>query len=161
MAIPILPGSSNVVGSAEASSLEQARALVLPVAALTLSLMGALIRHARASTVEALTHQSTLTAMAKGANKWRVLFRHVLPNASLPIITMVSLRFGALFSGALIIETVFGIPGVGKLLYDAMLASDFPLAMIALLFSGACVLVGTFIGDVLVMLRDPRIRKAV
>jgi peptide/nickel transport system permease protein len=93
------------------------------------------------------------TAQAKGAGKARVVLIHALPHALIPVVTEMALSFGTLFSGALITETIFAQPGMGKLIYDAIQGNDFNLALVGLLFAALI----TFAADLAYRAIDPRI----
>ena len=137
--------------------LERARYLVLPVTALTLASLAAYTRFMRAAMMEALRQDYVRTARAKGASSARVLVGHALRNAMIPLITIIALDFGALFSGALITETMFAYLGMGKLVYDAILGNDYNVALVGLLFATFIVLVGNFLADIGYVALDPRI----
>ena len=132
--------------------------LVLPVATLTLLNIGGFTRFLRASMLEALRQDHIRTARAKGLSEDRIAWGHALRNAALPLVTVLGLSFGSLFSGALITETVFAFPGMGKLIYDAILASDYNLAMLALMLATLVTLVGNFLADLAYAAIDPRVR---
>jgi peptide/nickel transport system permease protein len=107
--------------------------------------------------VEAMRQDYVRTARAKGAGEARVLWGHALRNALIPVITVVALSFGTLFSGALITETMFAYPGMGKLIYDAILGNDFNLALAGLLFATLLVLLSNLAADIAYAAADPRI----
>jgi peptide/nickel transport system permease protein len=135
----------------------RARYLVLPVLTLTLASAGTLIRYIRAGMLEALRQDHIRTARAKGAGPWRVLVRHALRNAMIPVVTILALDFGALFSGALVTETMFAYPGMGKTIYDAIMGNDYNLALVGLLFATAVVLACNLLADLAYLWLDPRI----
>jgi len=135
----------------------QAAALVLPVATLAIVEAGEYARHMRAAASEALAQDWARTARAKGASPARVLLGHVLRNAGIPVATVAALGFGGLFSGALVTETIFAYPGMGKLIYDAILGSDFNLALVCLLMAAALVVAANFAADLVYALLDPRV----
>ncbi len=139
------------------SLIDRAWHLVLPVATLTFASIGTYLRYIRASMIEALHQDYIRTARAKGASEQRVLWRHALRNALIPTITVLALSFGSLFSGALITETMFAYPGMGKLIYDAILGNDFNVALAGLLFATALTLVSNFAADIAYAATDPRI----
>jgi peptide/nickel transport system permease protein len=116
------------------------RGLILPVATLALGHLATYARHATSSIGLALTEPHIRTARAKGAGEARVLWRHAAPNAAVPLLALLALDVGGLVSGALITETVFARPGMGKLIYDAVMGNDANLALLALLVvsSGPC-----------------------
>ncbi len=131
--------------------------LVLPVATLTLASMGAHLRYIRASMIETLRQDYIRTARAKGASETRVLLGHALRNALIPVVTVLALSFGSLFSGALVTETMFAYPGMGKLIYDAILGNDFNLALAGLLLATLMVLLANLAADIAYATIDPRI----
>ena len=131
--------------------------LVLPVATLTLASVGAYIRFLRAAVIETMRHDFIRTARAKGASEARVVLGHALRNALIPLVTIVGLSFGGLFSGALITEIMFAWPGMGKMIYDAIMGNDFNLALAGLLFATLMTLVGNLLADLGVTWLDPRI----
>ncbi|MBK3804439.1 ABC transporter permease subunit, partial [Azospirillum brasilense] len=97
------------------------------------------------------------TARAKGLGEGRVVWRHALRNATIPIVTIVALEFGALFSGALVTETMFAWPGMGKLIYDSIMGNDLNVALVALLFATLTTLAGNLLADAAYAGLDPRI----
>jgi len=137
--------------------IDRARHLVLPVATLTVASIGTYLRFARAAMIEALRQDYARTARAKGASEARVLWGHAFRNALVPVITVIALSFGSLFSGALITETMFAYPGMGKLIYDAILGNDFNLALAGLLFATLLVLLSNLAADIAYAAADPRI----
>ncbi|OHC75806.1 MAG: diguanylate cyclase [Rhodospirillales bacterium RIFCSPLOWO2_12_FULL_58_28] len=136
---------------------EQAKYIVLPVATLTIAGVGGYTRYMRASMIEALRQDYIRTARAKGAGAWRVAFGHALRNALIPVVTIIALDFGALFSGALVTETIFAYPGMGKLIFDSIMGNDFNLALVALLFATLLTLAGNLLADLNYVWLDPRI----
>lgn len=136
---------------------ENARFLVLPVASLTIASIGGHTRYMRAAMIETLRQDYIRTARATGAGEVRVVFGHALRNALIPVVTIIALDFGYLFSGALITETIFAWPGMGRLIYDAIMGNDFNLALVALLLATLLTLVGNFLADVAYVWLDPRI----
>ncbi|NQV84112.1 MAG: ABC transporter permease [Rhodospirillales bacterium] len=141
---------------------ENARYLVLPVTSLTIASIGGHTRYMRASMIETLRQDYIRTARATGASEARVVFGHALRNALIPVVTIIALDFGYLFSGALITETIFAWPGMGRLIFDSIMGNDFNLALVALLLATILTLVGNFLADVAYVWLDPRVsfRKA-
>jgi peptide/nickel transport system permease protein len=137
--------------------LERVRHLALPVATLAIVEAGVYARHMRSAMIEALRHDYVRTARAKGASELRVLLVHALRNAMLPVTTVAALGFGGLFSGALVTETMFAWPGMGKLIYDSILSSDFNVALVALLFATLVTLLSNLAADLGYVALDPRI----
>jgi peptide/nickel transport system permease protein len=136
---------------------DRARHLALPVATLALVEAGEYARHMRAAAIEALAQDWIRTARAKGASRTRVVLGHALRNALIPVATVASLGFGGLFSGALVTESIFAYPGMGKLIYDSILASDFNLALACLLMAAALIVAANFAADALYAALDPRV----
>jgi len=134
--------------------------LILPVATLALVEAGEYARYMRSAASEALAQDWVRTARAKGASRTRVLFGHVLRNAAIPVATVAALGFGGLFSGALVTETIFAYPGMGKLIYDAILGSDYNLALACLLMAAGLVIVANFAADLAYAVLDPRVSVA-
>lgn len=149
-------GGVETVG--DGSVGDRLRHLVLPVVTLALASAGAYVRHVRAAMVQTLRQDWIRTARAKGASWPRVVLRHALRNALVPVVTLLALDLGALFSGALITESVFAYPGMGKTIYDAVMGNDFNLALAGLLLATALVLVGNMLSDWVYTVLDPRIR---
>ncbi len=136
---------------------DNARYLVLPVASLTIASIGGHTRYMRAAMIETLRQDYIRTARATGASEARVVFGHALRNALIPVVTIIALDFGYLFSGALITETIFAWPGMGRLIYDAIMGNDFNLALVALLLATVLTLIGNFLAAVAYVWLDPRV----
>ncbi|MGE0253199.1 MAG: ABC transporter permease [Alphaproteobacteria bacterium] len=145
------------MGEADAPWSARAVHLVLPVATLMAASLAAYTRFARGAMIEALRQDWIRTARAKGAGPARVVAGHALRNAMLPLVTVIALDFGTLFSGALITETMFGWLGMGKLIYDSILGNDFNTALVALLFATGVVLLANVLADIAYAALDPRI----
>ena len=152
-----LPAGGTPMGG-DVGVMDELRYLALPVTSLTLLTVGGFIRFMRAAMIEALRADHIRTARAMGLSEARVLWGHAWRNAALPVVTVVALSFGNLVSGALITETVFAYPGMGKAIYDAILGNDYNLAVTALLFATAMTLAGNLAADVAYGWLDPRIR---
>ncbi|CCG42878.1 ABC transporter permease [Magnetospirillum molischianum] len=132
--------------------------LALPVATLALVGLGQFARHMRAAMIAQAGSDYIRTARAKGCSPVRVLVRHQLRNALLPVVTIVALEIGGLFSGALVTETVFAWPGMGRLIYASVMGNDFNLALSGLLLATAMTLVGSILADLAYWQLDPRVR---
>ena len=137
--------------------LDRIEHLALPVATLALVSLGGPLRYMRAAMIETLRQDYVRTARAKGASELRVLLGHAFRNALIPVITVVALGFGSLFSGALVTETMFAYPGMGKLIYDAVQGNDFNLALAGLLLATAMTLFANLAADIAYAAADPRI----
>ena len=131
--------------------------MVLPVATLTIVSVGGFTRFMRASMLETLRQDFIRTAEAKGLGEGRVVWGHALQSAIMPLVTVLGLSFGAVFSGALITEIMFAWAGIGRMTYDAILASDYNLALAGLLFATAMTLVGNLLADIAYVWLDPRV----
>ena len=133
--------------------------LVLPAVTLGLSMAGILARMTRASLLDTLHDDYIRTARAKGLATWRVLVGHALRNALLPVLTIVGLQLGSLLAGALITETIFAWPGIGRLTVDAITARDYPLIQGCLLAISVGYVTVNTATDVLYAVVDPRVRQ--
>ena len=131
--------------------------MILPVLILTIHSTGGFTRFVRASLQQTLRADYIRTARAKGLNETRVIINHALRNAMIPLVTIVALSFGGLFSGTLVIETMFSWRGMGKTIYDAILGNDYNLALAGLLLATGFTLIGNFFADILYAWLDPRI----
>jgi peptide/nickel transport system permease protein len=134
------------------------RSLALPAVTLGLALAAVVTRTLRSSMLEALSEDYVRTARAKGLSEWRVIRGHVLRNALIPVVTVLGLQLGTLIGGAVITEYVFALPGVGRLVVDAVFARDYPLVQgVVLLIAGAFI-ASNLLVDLLYGLIDPRLR---
>lgn len=138
--------------------LDVAAHLVLPATALALRLVAMTARLTRASLIEVLSRDFIRAAQARGAGAWRVLWRHALPNALLPVVTFVGYNLGLLLAGSALVETVFGWPGLGRLLYDSVFTRDYPVLLGIFLTVSLSVVVANLLTDLLYGYLDPRIR---
>lgn len=129
--------------------------LVMPVATLTLVSVGGYTRFVRAAVIEQLRQDYIRTARAKGVPERSVVWRHALRNALIPVVTIVALGFGTLFSGALVTETMFAYLGMGKLIYDSILGNDYNIALVGLLLATVMTLAGNLLADLGYAALDP------
>ncbi|MBB2795040.1 UNVERIFIED_ORG: peptide/nickel transport system permease protein [Rhizobium pisi] len=143
-----------------AGLLPALQALVLPAVALAMPQAGVLTRVARSAVLETLHEDFARTAVAKGLSRSAVLWRHVVPNALIPILTMIGLQFTFLVAGAVLVENVFNLPGLGRLALQALSQRDIIVMQNVVLFFAALVIVVNFIVDLFCLAIDPRIRKA-
>lgn len=132
--------------------------LILPT--LTVGLTDAAItaRMVRSSMLEQIRQDYIRTARSKGLREEKILYKHALKNAMIPIVTLFGMRLGLIFGGSVIIETVFSIPGIGKLIVDSVFSRDYPVVQGSLLVLTALVLIGNLIADILYAVVDPRIK---
>ena len=133
--------------------------MVLPVTTLAVFLLTMIARFTRAAMIDALDQDYVLVAEAKGASRNRILWHHAFRNACVTTITVIGLEFGAVLAGAVVVEIVFGWPGLGRLFYDAIYRRDFPLLTGAFMFSSLIVIAVNTVSDVTCAILDPRIRR--
>ncbi|HUU35785.1 MAG TPA: ABC transporter permease [Vicinamibacterales bacterium] len=131
---------------------------VLPCLALGLQSAGAIARMTRASVRDVLGQDFLRAARAKGVTEWRVLLRHGLRNALLPVLSLIGLRVGGLLAGTVLVESVFAVPGVGRMMVDAVVARDFPVVQGGVLVIAAMVVIVNGVTDVVAGALDPRVR---
>ncbi|MEN0074777.1 MAG: ABC transporter permease [Paracraurococcus sp.] len=145
-------------GTAEASGpSDAARYLLLPVTTLAIVNLAAYARHSMAALQAELGADYIRTARMKGLPESAILWRHAFPNAAIPVVTLFALDAGSLVSGALVTETIFARPGMGKLIYDAIMGNDYNLALLALLLAALVTMLATLAADIAQRLLDPRI----
>ncbi|KRQ87316.1 Glutathione transport system permease protein GsiC [Caloramator mitchellensis] len=132
--------------------------LILPSAVLAMGSMASKMRYMRSSMLEVINQDYIRTARSKGLSERIVIYKHALRNALLPIITMLGLIIPGLFSGAVITETIFSWPGLGRLAVEATFMRDYPVIMGVTMFSSALVVIGSLIADILYAIVDPRIK---
>ena len=138
--------------------LERMNCLVLPAVALGLVSSALIMRFTRASMLDVLSEDFVKTARAKGLSERKVVLKHALKNALIPILTIIGMTFAALISGAVVTETVFSLPGVGNLVVSAVLRRDYPVIQGALLTIAAIYVLINFLIDMLYLLIDPRVK---
>lgn len=155
-----LTGREHDMLSAGGQILDYANHLVMPVVTLVVVSMGSLMRYTRTNMLEVLNADYIRTARAKGLSERKVIYHHAFRNTLIPIVTILGGSLPGLFSGALITETLFSIPGIGFASYHAMVAGDIPFSMFYLVFLALLTLVGNLIADVLYAVVDPRVRIA-
>lgn len=139
--------------------LDVSRHLILPALSLSLFFLSMYVRITRSSMLEAFGQDFVRTARAKGLSEWRVIFGHILRNAALPIVTITGLEIGGLLSGSVVVETVFGWPGIGRLAYDAVFSRDVNLLLGIFLISSFLVVLMNLVVDLLYVALDPRIGR--
>lgn len=133
--------------------------MTLPAGALVLGMLPVLVRHVRAGMLQELEAPFALNARALGVPRRRLLFRHVLPAASHPLIALLGLSFGTLLSAGLVVEVVMGWPGLGPFFLEAILARDFEVVLAVVMLSTLFLVTGNLIADLLLYRLDPRIRS--
>lgn len=155
-------GGMLSIGFAEMTLWQKVKDVVwhgfLPVTALTLGILPALLRHVRASMIETLRAPFIVAAQANGIPPARLLFRHALPAAANPLITLFGLTVGNLLGASLLIEVVMSWPGLGPLFLEAIMARDLMAVIGVVMFSTAALIVGLLVSDAMLYAADPRIR---
>jgi peptide/nickel transport system permease protein len=155
--LDLFPVTGVSVGS---SWLHQLHGLVLPVISLSLLFLALVARMTRSSMADVLHADFILTVRAKGAPERLVIIKHALRNAMLPVVTVIGLNTGLLFSGAVLTETVFARPGIGRLLVDSFIANDYPIVQGVILLIGTFYIVINLVVDLAYAYLDPRIKYA-
>jgi peptide/nickel transport system permease protein len=133
---------------------------IMPAFVLGNAIAAILMRHTRSAMLTALDQDYVRTARAKGLNEWGVVLRHALRNALVPVVTLGALELGTLFSGAVLTEQVFSIPGFGKLVVDAVFNRDYPVVQGVVLVTAFIFVMLNLIADVLCVVINPRLRVA-
>jgi len=156
-----ISGLRSEVGAGDpglwAGLLDYARHLVLPVGIGSLGWLAGWSRFMRSGMLEVVRQDYIRTARAKGLPEGEVIYRHALRNAVLPIITILGLSIPGLIAGSVIFETIFGLPGVGQLMWQAVMARDYPVVMGNLVLTAVLTLAGNLLADVGYVFADPRI----
>jgi peptide/nickel transport system permease protein len=162
--LPIFPVAGmraiDASGGGLAGVIDVLHHLVLPALTLALVYLAQYSRLARASMLDVLGADYIRTARAKGVAEHVVLYKHALRNAVLPVVTMLGLQFGNVLAGAILVETVFNWPGLGRLAFESVLRRDYPTILGVLLFSAIVVVVMNLLTDLAYRLIDPRIKTA-
>jgi len=157
--LKVFPGEAPQ-GQSVLAILGDPRALVLPVLTLAAVTIASFSRYMRSSMMETMTEDYVRTARAKGAAPRRVMYVHALRNAIIPIVTLIGLSIGSIVSGAVITETVFNFPGMGKLAIDAAYRLDIPVLLGTTFVATVATVGGNLLSDILYAVVDPRIRYA-
>jgi len=153
--MPLLDG---MVTGNWAVARSAAQHLILPAVALGLTSMATIARMSRSTMLEVLGLDYVRTARAKGVVEFRVVRRHALRNALLPVVTLVGLQLGLLLSGAVLTETIFALPGLGRLAITSVLARDYPVVQGVVLIAAGIFVLANLLVDLLYAYLDPRIR---
>jgi peptide/nickel transport system permease protein len=152
--------AGNMYTIGDASVLDYLHHLIMPSVVLALVHIAIWSRYMRTAALDVISQDFIKTARAKGVPERRVLMKHVVGNALLPMITLAGVQLPSILTGALVTETVFTWPGMGRLFLDSLGYSDFPVVMGLLMFSAILTILGNLIADIVVALVDPRIRLA-
>ena len=140
--------------------LDVAKHFVLPLVTIVIISIGGLMRYTRTNMLEVLNADYIRTARAKGLSENKVIYHHAFRNTLIPLVTIIGGSLPGLFSGALITETLYSIPGIGFTSYESMVSGDIPFSMFYLVFSAILTLLGNLISDILYAVVDPRVRIA-
>lgn len=132
--------------------------LILPSITLALGAAGNIARMTRSSMLEVIRQDYIRTAQAKGASLYRLIFRHSLQNALIPVITLIGMQFGYLLAGAVVTETVFALPGIGNLVIDSISTRDIPTVQGLILFMAFTIIIVNLVIDIVYTIVDPRIK---
>ena len=151
-------GRTRVLLLEAGAAVDQARHMILPMLALSFRYMAITTRLTRASLLEVMNADYILASRARGLSERRVLWEHGLRAAALPIITVVGYNFGFIVAGSALVETIFGWPGVGRLMYDSIFTRDYPVLLGILLLVSVSVIVVNLLTDLAYALFDPRVR---
>jgi len=154
-----LPASGiRTVGSVGLAPVDLVLHILMPTAVLALSILPFLVRYARSAILENLGQEYVLVAHAKGLSRGRVLVWHVLRNSLIPVVTVLGLLIPTLLSGSVVVETIFAIPGIGRLALQGALSRDYPVVMTMTVLSAALIVLSNLLTDISYALLDPRIR---
>lgn len=132
--------------------------MILPAVSLALPFMAILMRFTRSSVLEVVGQEYVRVARAKGLPQRRVLLRHILPNAGIPILTIAGIQVAALLGGTVIVEQIFGLPGVGRYIYEAIANRDYPVVQSVVLVMATIFVIVSLIVDITYAFLDPRLR---
>lgn len=152
---------SLILGWAPSFGYGESHHVLLPAAVIATASTGLSARYVRASLIEAFAEPHLRTALAKGRSRMGALLVHALPTALPGILTILGMQLARMFDGAIVVETVFAWPGLGRMLVDALHGRDFPVLQAALLVVGSAYIIINLLVDIMVTLIDPRMREAV
>ncbi len=158
--LPLFPGGGMYTLGQPFSVLDRIWHLILPVSMLAVATAATYTRYMRASMLEVIGQDYVRTAHAKGAAAGRVIFRHALKNAAIPVVTILALDLPVLFNGAVFTETIFSWPGMGRLFIESAFRVDYALLMAIILISAALTVFFNLLADLAYAYLDPRIRYA-
>jgi peptide/nickel transport system permease protein len=150
--------SANMHSAQGGGLLDVLKHLILPAFTIAIGSIASWSRYVRSSTVEALHQDYVRTARAKGLREQGILLGHVLRNALIPFVTVVSIDIPLYLAGAVLTETVFSWPGMGRLFYDSLTKRDYPVLMGILILGAVLIILGNLIADLIYGLLDPRIK---
>lgn len=152
--------ASGMMTPGDGSALDQLTHMILPIIALSVQSVASWSRYMRASILEVIRQDYIRTARAKGLPERVVVLKHAFRNSMIPLVTIIALSVPMLFSGALITETIFAWPGMGRLLYDAVVQNDYPVAMISFMILATLTFLFNLLADLAYTMIDPRVSKS-
>jgi peptide/nickel transport system permease protein len=155
---PLLPSSGAVSAFGGGDLLDRILHLLLPATVVSFGYIVVWSRYVRSSMLDVLSQDYVRTARAKGMTERRVVYIHALRNAIVPLITLIGLELPALLSGSVVVEVIFGWPGIGRFAYERALSYDYTAVMGVTMFGAALIVLGNLIADLLYTVADPRIR---
>lgn len=153
-----LPSGGMYSFGSEGDPLNLLRHMILPCGVLTMVLVATWSRYARSSFLEVIQQDYIRTARSKGLSPGRVMARHAFPNAFIPLVALLGVQLPTLFSGALVAETIFSWPGMGRLFIDALNMNEYSVLLGMVMFTALLVILGNLVADIVVALIDPRIK---
>ena len=153
-----LPSGGMFTLGGEEDLIDRLRHLILPTVVLALVLVAQWSRYTRSSFLEVINQDYIRTARSKGLSGGKILFRHAFPNALAPLVALMGVQLPWLLSGALVTETIFSWPGMGRLFVDALNVKEYPILMGMIIVTAVAVIVGNLLADLINALIDPRIR---
>ena len=134
------------------------QSMLMPAFVLGIGTAAILMRHTRGAMIAALKQDYVRTARAKGVTQWKIVVRHALPNALIPVVTLATLQFGELLAGAVLTEQVFSIPGFGKMIVDGVFSRDYAVVQAVVLVTAAFFLLTSLVADAAYMVLNPKLR---
>jgi len=154
----LLPGGGMSTIGAEFSIVDRINHLILPVSMGVVGWVAWWSRFLRSSMLEVINQDYIRTARAKGQNERKVLYRHALKNALIPLVTMIMIDFPYVFTGAIVVEQIFSWPGMGRMYYDAATSRDYPMLMGVLILGSLVIILSNLLADIFYAYLDPRVR---
>lgn len=154
----IFPAANRVSPDATNAFVDAFMHLFLPVTTLTIGMVAVLMRYARNTMLDVLNSDYIKTARSKGIPEWKVYIKHGFRNAMRPVLVILCFRLPMLIGGSVVIESVFGWPGIGSIITQSVVSGDYPVIMVTTLMVAAAILVASFLVDVLTAALDPRVR---
>lgn len=134
------------------------RFMIFPAISIAIPETAILVKYIRATVITEQDSEYVRTARSKGTKEWKILYGHILKNAIVSIVPLIGMMIGSIFGGSLIVEQVYGIPGIGRLLITSVTSRDFPMTQALVLYIAAIIVITNFLVDIVIQMIDPRIR---